>query len=151
MSLPDEPPTVAPLARILVPFDGTPLAEDALEHALDTYPDADLTVLHVIDYVEESYGAEVLVGSRELRERAQDRSAAILADAESLAEEQDASITTATRIGDPVREIVDYADSHDVDMIVIGSHGRQLLGRVLLGSVAETVVRRAPSPVTVVR
>ena len=53
--------------------------------------------------------------------------------------------------GKPAREIVSYAEKGDVDHIVMGSRGRSGLSRLLLGSVAETVVRRAPTPVTVVR
>ena len=139
------------IERLLVAYDGTPLAEKALEHALTTYPDAEITVLHVIDYLEDSYGAEELIGSGELRERAHDRSAALLADAEDVAEANGRAISTATRVGKPPREIVDYTQDHDIDTIVIGSHGRSLMARVLLGSVAESVVRRAPTPVLVVR
>jgi len=142
---------VPDIERLLVAFDGTPLAEKALEHALTTYPDAEITVLHVVDYVEDSYGAEELVGSEELRERAHDRSADLLADAKGLATEHDREISTATRVGKPAGEIIDYAEEHDVGTIVIGSHGRSLVARVLLGSVAETVVRRSPTPVLVVR
>lgn len=137
--------------RLLVAFDGTPLAERALEHALDTYPEAETDVLHVIDYVEESYGAEALVGSEKLRERAHERSAAILDEARDLAAEHDREVATAIRVGKPAREIVDYAEEHDADVIVVGSHGRPPVARVLLGSVAETVTRRASVPVTVVR
>ncbi|MFW6265865.1 MAG: universal stress protein, partial [Halanaeroarchaeum sp.] len=44
-----------------------------------------------------------------------------------------------------------YVEETDVDHVVIGSHGRSGVGRILLGSVAERVVRRSPTPVTVVR
>jgi nucleotide-binding universal stress UspA family protein len=53
--------------------------------------------------------------------------------------------------GSPARAIVRYADDHDVDQIVVGCHGRDGVSRILLGSVAETVVRRSSVPVTVVR
>ena len=139
------------IERLLVAYDGTPLAEEALEHSLASYPDTEITVLHVIDYIEESYSAEALVGFDELRKRAQDRSEALLTHAKDLAEAHDREVSTATRVGKPAREIVDYAEEHDVDTIVMGSHGRPLVTRVLLGSVAETVIRRAPMPVLVVR
>jgi nucleotide-binding universal stress UspA family protein len=142
---------VSDVDRVLVAFDGTPLAEKALEHALATYPDAEITVLHVVDYVEESYVGEALVGSEELRERARNRSAELLADAETVAADCDRTVTTATRVGKPAREVVAYAREHDVEMIVVGGHGRSLVARALLGSVAEAVLRRAPTPVTVVR
>jgi nucleotide-binding universal stress UspA family protein len=56
----------------------------------------------------------------------------------------------ATRIGDPAEEIVRYAHEHAMDLIVMGTHGREGVMRVVLGSVAETVVRRAPCPVLTV-
>jgi nucleotide-binding universal stress UspA family protein len=49
--------------------------------------------------------------------------------------------------GDPAAEIVRVADDEHVDMIVLGSHGRSGLRRLLMGSVAEVVVRKAPCPV----
>jgi universal stress protein A len=56
-------------------------------------------------------------------------------------------VTTA---GDPAEEIVRYATGHRIDLIVLGTHGRSGVSRVLLGSVAERVVRTAPCPVLVV-
>lgn len=55
------------------------------------------------------------------------------------------------RVGKPAEEIVRAAREWPADMIVIGSHGRGGIGRVLLGSVAESVARHAPCPVLVVR
>ena len=49
--------------------------------------------------------------------------------------------------GDPAGEIVSFAEKEKVDLIVMGTHGRTGLGRLLMGSVAEAVVRRAPCPV----
>jgi nucleotide-binding universal stress UspA family protein len=56
--------------HVLVPMDDSPLARRALDFATGVHAGADITVLHVIDYVEESYSAEMLVGPEELRERA---------------------------------------------------------------------------------
>jgi len=53
--------------------------------------------------------------------------------------------------GDPAESIVDAARSEGADVIVVGSHGRGALGRALIGSVSDQVVRRAPCPVLVVR
>jgi nucleotide-binding universal stress UspA family protein len=55
------------------------------------------------------------------------------------------------RDGQAANAIVAYAEDHDVDRIVVGSHGRRGLSRFLLGSVAERVARRAPGSVTIVR
>jgi nucleotide-binding universal stress UspA family protein len=52
-------------------------------------------------------------------------------------------IRALTKVGPPVEEILEYADAQKIDLIVIGTHGRGLVGQMLLGSVAERVVRRA--------
>jgi nucleotide-binding universal stress UspA family protein len=54
-------------------------------------------------------------------------------------------------LGHPVSEILSYARDRQVDLIVMGTHGRGPLGHVVMGSVAERVVRRAPCPVLTVR
>jgi nucleotide-binding universal stress UspA family protein len=142
---------VGTVEHVLVPVDGSPLARKALDFALETHPDARVTILHVIDYVEEGYGAEMLVGPETLRERAEERSASLLDEARERAADHAGEVRTDSAYGKPSREIVAYADGHDVDLVVMGSHGRSGVSRVLLGSVAQTVVQRASVPVTVVR
>jgi len=139
--------------RVLVPFDGSPLAERALEHAVETFPDATVTALYVIDPINSLLAVEAsgLSVADSWYDDERQRAAGLLATATELAAEYDAEIETATATGQPVREIVDYAEDHDVDQIVVGSHSRNRVGRAILGSVAETVVRRARVPVTVVR
>jgi universal stress protein A len=63
----------------------------------------------------------------------------------------DHPVITAVRFGTPFLEIIRYAREHDIDLIVLGSHGRTGIAHVLLGSVAERVVRKAPCPVLTVR
>lgn len=60
------------------------------------------------------------------------------------------TVVTATAGGEPAREIVKYATRHGVDLIVLGTHGRSGVSRVLLGSVSERVARTAPCPVLTV-
>jgi universal stress protein A len=60
-------------------------------------------------------------------------------------------IHCVTRVGHPFVEIVNYAAEHAIDLIVMGTHGRGPVAHMLLGSVAERVVRRAPCPVLTVR
>lgn len=57
----------------------------------------------------------------------------------------------AVRYGNPVEEIIRYAERHEIDLLVLGTHGRSGLKRMLMGSVAERVVRGAPCPVLTVR
>lgn len=59
-------------------------------------------------------------------------------------------LVRATRLGNPFVEIVNYAREKEIDVIVIGTHGRTALMHMLLGSVAEKVVRKSPCPVLTV-
>jgi len=69
----------------------------------------------------------------------------------SLPPEERAGVTIATPVGSPYAEIIQYATDHRVDLIVMGTHGRGALQHLILGSVAERVVRRAPCAVLTVR
>lgn len=60
-------------------------------------------------------------------------------------------VQQSTKVGSSYVEILRYARAHDIDLIVISSHGRTGLMHVLLGSVAERVIRMAPCPVLTVR
>jgi nucleotide-binding universal stress UspA family protein len=145
--------------HVLVPIDGSPLSWKALRHAFDHFPDAQVTVLHVVDLFEPGYGAypdfessyEPLAGSPEWYDRAEEVSERLFGDAEEIAEGNDRSIETTSEIGDPKRIIVDYAVEEAVDHVVLGSHGRTEQARPLYGTVTEIVARRAPVPVTIVR
>jgi len=63
----------------------------------------------------------------------------------------DVPLETTTVEGSPAREIVDHAASIGADLVVMGTHGRSGVDRLLLGSVAERVVRSSPVPVLTVR
>lgn len=140
---------------VLVPFDDSPLSTDALEFACEEFEDADITVLTVLDFVEAAYGAPPGVGLPEhwetWHEEAEEAADERLDDAAELAAEHGVDVETRKELGPPARVIANYADEHDVDHVVMGSHGRTGVSRVLLGSVAESVMRRAPVPVTIVR
>jgi len=60
-------------------------------------------------------------------------------------------VRLVTLAGDPVRQMTAYAAEHDIDLLVLGTHGRGPLSHLVLGSVAERVVRTAPCPVLTVR
>lgn len=149
------PAAVVPPAmvqRVLVGYDESPQAEAALRHALETHPDAELHVLHVNDPGEWVFGDEMgAFYSESAYEAAQESAEALLEEAADVAAEAGASAETAVETGRAGNAIVDYAEEHDVDHVVVGSHGRRGLSRFLLGSVAESVVRRSPVSVTVIR
>jgi nucleotide-binding universal stress UspA family protein len=137
--------------RILVPIDDSDHAYAALEHALTTYPDAAVIALHVIDPTMTMYRGEMSYDYERLMDLERENADEIFEAAAEIADEHDASLTTETRIGKAARSIVVFAEENEVDQIVLGSRGKSGVSRVLLGSVAEQVMRRAPVPVTVVR
>ena len=57
----------------------------------------------------------------------------------------------STKVGQPYREVIRYAETHGIELIVMGTYGRGAIEHMLLGSVAEKVVRAAPCPVLTVR
>jgi len=136
-------------AQVLVPFDGSPQAESALSFAVSEWPDATVTLLYVVDPVTASFSDRALPGgSEEWFERARETARDHFAEARDRV---DRDVDTRIEVGGPARVVVDVAADGPFDHIVLGSHGREGVSRVLLGSVAETVVRRSSVPVTVVR
>ena len=140
--------------NVVVPVDDSEPASDALEFATDHYGDATITALHVVDPTDFPVGgfeSGVMTDIDQIRENQKGHAENLLEDVRERLTDQGVDVETAIEFGKPSNAIVEYADEHDVDLVTIGSHGRTGASRVLLGSVAETVVRRSPVPVTVVR
>jgi nucleotide-binding universal stress UspA family protein len=138
--------------RILVPTDGSPKGNRAVEHALAlaAIHDAEVHALYVVDTA--SYAGTGMEATWTgiddlLREDADEAVAKV----EALAEGTDVAVETSVVEGSPGREIVRYATDAGCDLIVMGTHGRGGIDRLLLGSVAERVVRRSAVPVLTVR
>lgn len=134
--------------QILVPIDGSEHSWKAFEYAIDEHPEDHLTVVHVInpmrgDYEPNEATTQAVRRSEQLEEEVRDH----VEDAEF----DDTQVDIVTREGRPADEIIAMADSDEVDQVVMGSRGLSGVKRLLLGSVAETVVRRADVPVNVVR
>lgn len=139
------------MTHVLVAMDDSDPARAALRHACEHYPQADLTVVHVSDPVDASLFTRVPDRSASEERRDSSRSAAVFEEARAIAAAADRAVATELFAGDPARAIVECAGDIDADHVVIGNHGRTGVSRVVLGSVAETVVRRSPVSVTVVR
>lgn len=143
------------VSSVLVPIDDSERSTEALEYALETHSDATITAIHVID-PRKFYAATGIEGSitadyERIEENYERQAEALLEEARETAADRGVELETEWVTGAVARSIVDYADEHDVDAIVMGSHGRSGASRVLLGSVAESVTRRSPVPVTIVR
>lgn len=132
------------IEHVLVAFDESPQATHALRHALETFPEADLTALHIVNPAEYGHTSEEIERARESAEDS-------LAAAVDIGREHGTDIETVIDQGGTSKTIVEFVESNDIDHVVLGSHGRQGISRFLLGSVAETVARRAPVSVTVIR
>jgi nucleotide-binding universal stress UspA family protein len=141
------------VTRILVPYDGSEQADHALEFAFGEFPDAEVRVLHVIDPVEAGYSTQPTAFGRaeEWFESAKEGAEEMFESVRERAEEAGVTVETSVEVGRPSRVVVEEAEAEDIDQVVMGSHGREGVSRILLGSVAEAVVRRSPVPVTVVR
>ncbi|MEF8814913.1 MAG: universal stress protein [Halovenus sp.] len=139
--------------NFLIPVDDSDPATEALDYAVENYPDASITALHVIDPSEFSSAASIEGAATytELLESHESKAEDLLAEMSERAAERGVSIETDYLVGEVARSIVEYVDEHDIDHVVIGSHGRSGATRVLLGSVAESVTRRSQVPVTVIR
>ncbi|AXR77233.1 universal stress protein [Natrarchaeobaculum sulfurireducens] len=141
--------------HVLVPVDDSDQSTEALEFACREYPDTKITALHVLD-PRGFYGVANIQESAEtnyeaLETRNKERAEELLEEAREQAAALDREIETEHAVGVVADSIVEYAADHDVDHITIGSHGRTGASRILLGSVAETVARRSPVPVAIVR
>ena len=149
--------------QILLPLDGSELAERALApaQAMARAFKARLHLFQALSYAEEfdlmrgaEYGAlsEEYI-SRMLEEVAAAQSgkaAAYLADKAAALTAAGVEVVTAYETGSPAEKILDYAQAAAIDLIVMSTHGRGGLRRLLVGSVTDRIIRAGNCPVLVV-
>jgi nucleotide-binding universal stress UspA family protein len=139
--------------RVLVALDGSTACEAVLRFLLQIAGPLDMTVL--ILHVREPIPPQVTEGTQHLvvddvearRREAEEYLAPIAAALRS----QGVDTAWAIRRGRPADEILDAARESGADLIAMATHGRTGIGRLLFGSVAEAVLRRAPVPVFMIR
>lgn len=144
------------LKNVLVATDFEDAADVALLYgrSLARTFNATLQVLHVLDDVSaraasiSGYGVDVERMQLELERAAQAQVDALLSDEDRRELSAEAVVLTSST---PALAIVDYARRHDVNLIIVGTHGRSAVSHFFVGSVAERVVRTAPCPVLTVR
>lgn len=144
------------ITRILVPTDFSPQSDATLDYAkaLAERFGASLHLIHVLEdpYATSAYATEVYgylpPGLKESwQKEADSRLATILPPAERTRFHGTSSVI----FGRPATAIVEYAEQEGIDLIVMGTHGRSGVAHLLLGSVAERVVRTSQCPVLTVR
>ena len=146
---------MAALTAILVPTDFSEPACAAVRCAAGLAEPfgATLTLLHVAsDLVSQSLTAGIdSSASDRLQQEFERAAAAKLKQALGQPPLNRTGMTSAVRVGDPYDEILRFALGHQIDLIVVGTHGRRGLAHMLLGSVTEHLVRTSPCPVLTVR
>lgn len=138
-----------PYEDILIPTDGSRGARGATDWAI-TVADAYGGTIHSVSVTESAaLGIDVRssVQLEQMRDVAEDAVTAIV----DAAHDANLDATSTVSQGTPYKEILAYIDEHDIDLVVMGTHGRSDIDRYLLGSVAEKTVRTSPVPVMTVR
>ncbi len=140
------------IKKILVATDGSEYTKNAVKKALSLAKmlDAEIVGLYVVDLspiVPMTLDETTFPMVEFMRNEGDD----VLKSLKKQAEGMGVRIKLMKREGIPADEIIEAAKEEDVDLIVIGTLGRSALEKLLLGSVAEKVIRHAPCPVFVVR
>jgi nucleotide-binding universal stress UspA family protein len=140
--------------RIVVPTDFSACSEEAwaLARRIAGAVDSEIVLVHVFveppSYAEPSLSVnsawQVIESARKWVEEELEKWA-------DAAREKGISVRTLVRTGSPYQEIVDLATDERADLVAMGTHGRSGVSRLLLGSVADRVIRLAPCPVLTVR
>ncbi len=146
---------MTPLHSILAPADFSERSSLALDYAKEMTRrfDASLQLLHVVTDADVSPGTEAFWGFSEdtVQQKWVAEATTKLAALCSVDEQAALRVRTAVEVRTPFVGVVRYARAHDIDLIVMGTHGRGAIQQLLLGSVAEQVVRQASCPVLTVR
>ncbi|SIS00876.1 universal stress protein [Natronorubrum thiooxidans] len=133
---------------LLLATDGSEGARQATTHAIELASQLDAT-LHIVSVSED--GPHSSEKQDQLRTDPEDEATQALEEAERASADAGLETTTTVRHGVAQEEIVDVAEAEAIDLIVMGTHGRTGLDHLIVGSVAEEVVRNAPVPVVTVR
>ena len=139
------------LKRILVPHDFSETSAAAVRYAVALARNfgTQLYFLHVGRQAVNEFDVEFPIGLRRARLKTASTSGCCMSSHPKRA--LNSILEFVVRSGVPAAEIVRYAEDASIDLIVMGTHGRGFVGHVMMGSVAERVVRTAPCPVLTVR
>ncbi len=142
------------LKTVLVPTDFSESARQALRYGVSFAKEfgAELALLHVVENLTVGYASDLFpVPMAEVFQEISGYAKAELAKLGEEARQRGVSVQEHVVQGKPSAEIMRFAAEHQVDMIVLGTHGKGMLDQALFGSTTERVVRRAPCPVLTVR
>ncbi|MFB6178098.1 MAG: universal stress protein [Halorientalis sp.] len=136
--------------RVLVPTDGSDAAAGAVAHAIDAAQrhEATIHLLSVIDTSVENAAPGLAMG--EIRDQLNAECERAIADLGAQIEDAGLDTTSEIREGNPDTEILNYIDDADIDLVVMGSTGKNIRERERVGSVTDCLVRKAGVPVLAV-
>lgn len=139
--------------RILVPLDGSPLAELALPEALALakLPESRVTLLHVIPPIEDVISDGEVITIDQQWENRRIHATHYLESICARPDWKNVKVAVAVEMGIPPEVILDFARKHKIDRIVMTTHGRTGINRWVYGSVADKVLRAADRTVVLVR
>jgi nucleotide-binding universal stress UspA family protein len=141
--------------RILIPLDGSPLAEQVLTHAttVGRLTQAEYTLLQAIEPLYVGYGTELYGVAMEMQamDRLQTLAQEHLDKVAAGLRAEGLCVHTATAVDLATTAILSYAHEHAVDMIALATHGRSGLARFVMGGVADKIIRGATVPVLLYR
>ena len=141
------------IKKILCPTDFSDISINAIDWAISLASSlhARLCLLHIVDQLHSFEHYQILVLTpKEIAEKLETQANEELNKIARKIKKK-VKVETAVKQGKAFLEIIKTAKEQDIDLIVIGSHGRTGLSQVLIGSVAEKVSRKAPCPVLIVR
>jgi nucleotide-binding universal stress UspA family protein len=142
------------LRRILVPTDFSESANHALLYGTSFAREykAELLLMHVVETLSVGYASDLFpVPMAEVFQEISSYAHAELAKLAATARERGVVVRELVTQGKPAAEIIRIAREEEIDMIVLGTHGRGLIDHALFGSTTERVVRKAPCPVLTCR
>ena len=139
--------------KILVPLDGSPLAEKALDHAVRMARafDSEIILFEVVHFMP-IYGSPELVAPLLVDEKQKELAEKYLAKIAREIEAKGVKVRSLVKTGQQVAiEIIDFAKENRVDLIIMSTRGRSGISRWVLGSTAHKVVTRAETPILLLR
>ena len=139
--------------KILYPVDFSDYAEEILEYAvaMATQFGGELHLIHVISNLSYFTPSEAFLTQENMADIERNIEAEVEKDYGKLTKNLKMPVKKVIKIGITFVEIIDYARKEGIDLIVMGTHGRGAIEHILIGSVAERVVRKAPCPVLTIR
>lgn len=141
-------------SKILIPYDASEFSNEAFNEALIMAKkfDAKLQAVCVLGSAMKDQVGISLSTAIQLQDEQEDKATKIFKDLEKISKDEGVNFSFSVIYDpDPSKGIVNFANSNDFDLIVIGSHGRTGLRKRLLGSVAYGVVEHAKCPVLIIK